>query len=82
MVHPWGFGNSLWEPNGAPFGLSEFALGPKWCTLGVLVIRGGTPMVHPWGFVNSRWDHNGLPLGFCEFAVTQMVHPWGFVNSR
>ena len=80
MVHPRGFVNSRRHP--ASLGFCEFAVGTQWCTLGVLVIRGGTPMVHPWGFVNSRWDPNGLPLGFYEFAVKQMVHPWGFVNSR
>ena len=69
MVHPWGFVNSLWEPNVAPLGFCEFVVGPKWCTLGVLFIRGVTPMVHPEGFVNSRWDPNGAPLGFWEFAV-------------
>ena len=54
MVHPWGFVNSRWNPNGSPFGYSlgsvnsrwdhngaslgfcEFAMGPQWCTLGVL----------------------------------------------
>ena len=28
MVHPWGFVNSRWDPNGAPFGFSEFAEEP------------------------------------------------------
>ena len=69
MVHPWGFVNSLWDPNGAHLWFCEFVVGHQWCTLGVLCIRGGTPMVHPWGFVNSRWDPNGALLGFCEFAV-------------
>ena len=36
MVHPWGFVNSLWDPNGAPLVLCEFAVGPQWCSLGVL----------------------------------------------
>ena len=69
MVHPWGFVNSRWDPNGAPLGFCEFAVGPQLCTLDFLCIRGGTPMVHPWGFVNSRWDPNGAPLGYCELAV-------------
>ena len=53
MVHPKGFANSRWNPNGTPLGYPN----------------GGTPMVHPWGFVNSLWDPNGAPFGFCEFAV-------------
>ena len=69
MVHPWGIVNSRWYPNGAPFWFCEFVVGPQWCTLWVLLIRGGTPMVHPRGFVNSRWGPNGAPLGFSEFAV-------------
>ena len=83
MVHPCGFVNSVWDPNGAPFGFCEFVVGPQWCALGVLGIRGGIPMVHSWGFVYSLWDPNGAPLGFvnslwdpngallgfCEFAV-------------
>ena len=50
MVHPWGFVHSRWDPNGAPLGFlnslcdrngellrfCEFAVGPQWCTLGVL----------------------------------------------
>ena len=50
MVHPWGFVNSQWDPNGAPLvfgelaiiangaplGFCEFAVGPQWYTLGVL----------------------------------------------
>ena len=69
MVHPFGFVNSRRDPNGAPLVFCEVAVGPQWCTLGVLGIRGGTPMVLPWGFVNSLWDPNGAPLGFSEFAV-------------
>ena len=36
MVHSWGFVNSRWDPNGAPLGVCEFAVGPQLCTLGVL----------------------------------------------
>ena len=36
MVHPWVFVNSRWDPIGAPLGFCEFAVGPQWCTLGVL----------------------------------------------
>ena len=50
MVYPWGFVNSrleyngtplrsvisLWDPNGAPLGFCEYAVGPQWGTLGVL----------------------------------------------
>ena len=68
-MHSWGFVNSQWDPSGAPLGFCEFAVGPQWCTHGVLEIRSGTPAVHPWGFVNSQWDPSGAPLGFCEFAV-------------
>ena len=72
---PRGFVNSRWDPNGAPLGFFEFAVGPQW--------------VHHWGFVNSRWEPSGAPLGFlnsqcypsgallgfCEFAVGPVVHP-------
>ena len=50
MVHPWGFVNSWWDPNGAPLGFCElaiisngaplgfceFAVGIQWGNLGVL----------------------------------------------
>ena len=36
MVHPWGFVKSRWDPNGAPLGFCEVAVGPQRCTLGVL----------------------------------------------
>ena len=36
MVHPWGFVKSLRDPNGAPMGFCEVAVGPQCCTLGVL----------------------------------------------
>ena len=64
MVHPWGFANSRWGPNGAPLGFfvnsrwdpnnaplgfCELAVGPQWCTRGVLCIGGGIPMLNPWG---------------------------------
>ena len=48
----WGFVNSQWDPSCAPFGFCVFAMGPLWCTLGVLDIRIGIPVVHPWGLVN------------------------------
>ena len=69
MVHPCGFVNSRWDHNGAPLGFCYLAVGPQWCTLGILRIRGGTPMVHPWEFVNSGWDPNSAPFGFCEVMV-------------
>ena len=53
MVHPWGFVNSRWDPNGAPLVFGELAIIAN----------------DPWGFVNSLWDSNGAPLGFCEYAV-------------
>ena len=61
---PWGFVNSLWDPNGAPLGFCEFAVGPPWGFRNSL-----WDLVHPWGLVNSRWDPHGATLGFCEFAV-------------
>ena len=36
MVHPSGFVNWQWDPNGAPLGFCEFTVGPQWSTLGVL----------------------------------------------
>ena len=78
MVHPWGFVNSRWYPNGLPFWFCEFAVGPHLFTLGDFRIRGGTLIVHPWGFVNSRWDPNGATFGFCEFAVNRNGAPLGF----
>ena len=29
-MHPRGFVNSRWEPNGAPLGFCEFAVGTQW----------------------------------------------------
>ena len=69
MVHPMGFLMSWWDSNCAPLGFCELGVEPQWFTLGVLLIRGGTPMVHPWGFLMSRWNPNGAPLEFCEFLV-------------
>ena len=69
MMHPWVFLNSRCDNNGKLLGCCEFAVGPQWFTLEVLLIRDGTPMVHPWAIEKSRWDPNGAPLGFCEFAV-------------
>ena len=71
MVHPWGFVNSRWDPNGAPEGFCEFVVEPQWCTLG-----------YPWGSVNSRWDPNGAPLVFCEFAVVPQWCTLGVLSTR
>ena len=72
MVHPWGFVNSRWDPNGAPLGLCELAVEPKWCTIGI-------PLRLCEFVVGPQW----CTLGVLRIrGRTPMVHPWGVVHSR